>query len=252
MSILVLEKEEFFGYDALDRFIKLRGTEKSIFIHKMNLISPEGRELQLSHAKIYTKILDYIVRKVKERANETLQHAKHPENIEYVITIPSHWKYSKKDLMKTFNDAIKESGEIKGAKRTITVSKAEVVSPFLHEVKADVLCQNFNVDHLSFSDETKYAILDIGSSACELTILTAQKEGKDQADEPDRREWGTKSVEDGSLNFLNRIFGLDVMEDFERNKAELEELHLSFEKIKTNKNTFKLGAEPVEILYHLL
>ncbi|XP_062608090.1 heat shock 70 kDa protein 12B-like [Saccostrea cucullata] len=191
---------------------------------------------------MYTKILNFIVGRIKRQANFAPGGAAAEEHtIEYVIATPTHWKGTQ--LLNDFEEALQKTKEIEHAKSKVIVTKAEMVSPFLHELKADVLCQNFNVDHLSFEENTKYAILDIGTTACELTILTSKKDAKDQAGEPIRTPW-SKTVENLFLEMLDSMFGATVMNKFKTDKAGVLELLLSFEKIKTSKDIFKLNAKP--------
>ncbi|XP_062600777.1 uncharacterized protein LOC134262406 isoform X4 [Saccostrea cucullata] len=159
--------------------------------------------------------------------------------------------YIKKTRECTFYHKMEKIALInKESARWKLVTKAEVVSPFLHEVKADVLCQNFNVDHLSFEEGTKYAILDIGSTACELTILVSSKKGPDcVCGKPYRKKWG-EGVDQSFSNMINIIIGDDEMNTFQMdNSGEFQKLFFSFESLKTKKSSFKSSnLDGVELL----
>ncbi|XP_062600774.1 heat shock 70 kDa protein 12A-like isoform X2 [Saccostrea cucullata] len=246
-SILLAKDEELFGYEALQSYIKK--TRECTFYHKMEKIALANTGSEMCPKRIYRKILNYIADQVFDEANhESKECARKPKDIEFIITIPSYWK--DEDLGRILEDSVKKSKINKESARWKLVTKAEVVSPFLHEVKADVLCQNFNVDHLSFEEGTKYAILDIGSTACELTILVSSKKGPDcVCGKPYRKKWG-EGVDQSFSNMINIIIGDDEMNTFQMdNSGEFQKLFFSFESLKTKKSSFKSSnLDGVELL----
>ncbi|XP_061177576.1 uncharacterized protein LOC133186339 [Saccostrea echinata] len=130
--------------------------------------------------EVFQNIIGFLVKKIfKEiadhgsQAHEEMSRESGLFNMHCVITVPHHWKSHVEDLRGAFDRTMNDlNKDVK--KEQLHIKLREVaISPYINGVKASVTCLNFNVDNLTFNENTTYVNLHVGSKYCNLTFLKA-------------------------------------------------------------------------------
>ncbi|XP_062575179.1 uncharacterized protein LOC134237093 isoform X3 [Saccostrea cucullata] len=144
-------------------------------------------------------------------------------------------KFCKKGKVKhcTYFDEMHFESEIfpsDAAQKEIDILGAySAVSTFVHEVYEDVTCHNFKADNLKFTRGFQYAVLNIGSYACEISFLRVQTKGSNFVNQEYRFLEDT-APEKCFLQFLVDIFTKKPIERLEKeHPGEYYAMMYSFE-----------------------
>ncbi|XP_062571109.1 uncharacterized protein LOC134233134 [Saccostrea cucullata] len=187
--------------------------------------------------EIYQKLIVHLLGRIRgeiDKVKPSESKGKSELDIHYVFTVPVHWK----ENMKVFKDAILKAeiapGETINKEKLHLKFRRVAISPFIHGVKAKMLCLNFNVDFLSFRQNTTYALLHVGSTYCNLLFLQVDDLRKPDTilSRPFREKW-TLSPEENFLSIFEDIFTPTAVEQWKKNcHREYISLLYEFEKHK--------------------
>ncbi|XP_048736421.2 uncharacterized protein LOC125651731 isoform X2 [Ostrea edulis] len=209
--------------------------------------------------QIYRSIINYLLLKIHgeiDKAKDKNTKRRPELDIHYVLTVPNHWKRRLDKLKNAILGA--KIADQKVTKEKLHVKLRETaLSPFIHEVKAAVLCLNFNIDNMTLKENRTYAVLHVGSNHCSLAFphVDDSTQPDNISCEPYLQKW-EKMPEDRFLSFFKDIFTPTVIQKWmEEHHKEYISLMYQFEKqkIKMYQNTdddekfeFELSPVPFE------
>ncbi|XP_062608267.1 uncharacterized protein LOC134270108 [Saccostrea cucullata] len=206
-----------YGYDALDTYIdccKKRTADNYIYFDHLFLEQDEQdneiyvrdcNDKKVKAEEIITKFLKCAITSAKDEINDKIYKSKSPPaDIHFIFTVPNRWGKKKHEAMKKI---IKQLFQAESPRKKVDILFACLsVTPFLHEVKEEVLCHNFNVENLAFIDGTTYAVLNVGTYACEISFMTAFSHKTDTIYYQNFQHYGEDEPDKRFLRILIEIF----------------------------------------------
>ncbi|XP_061184982.1 uncharacterized protein LOC133192995 [Saccostrea echinata] len=226
-------KVEEFGDNAREKYIEnCEGSDKSVFLDELEIdkkVTETGKK-KMETTKIYQEMIRYLRRRIYKEIS-TSKDKKEEDEILHVITVPYHWHDKIENLRKVFEETL--SGHDK--KENLHIQLRELaISPYIHEVKASVLCLNFNVDNLTFKQHTTYANLHVGSKYCNLMFLKVEDFSKPDEilGETVQEKWDT-TPENRFMDKVAEVFSAQTVKVWkEQHHSEYVSLMCQFEEQK--------------------
>ncbi|XP_056007065.1 uncharacterized protein LOC125665779 isoform X6 [Ostrea edulis] len=170
------EKIDKIGKDATEKYLKMKkDLQKYKFFDKITLESDTVNETKVKSKEIFKRWAEKSFHILFCEIDTKFGAIPDEYKIEYVISADRHWK-SKRKIMR---DAVceiepgnmtKNRGYIKESD-IFFINKVQTIKFFMHGVKPDVTCFNFDVDNLRVDGSTTYAVLNVGFGSCHLTLL---------------------------------------------------------------------------------
>ncbi|XP_062605190.1 uncharacterized protein LOC134266984 [Saccostrea cucullata] len=143
-----------FGDDAREIYIENRdGYQDYIFLDELNVKKENVSEQHpLKTSQIYKQLINYLIRKIwKEMsdANPKEESLCKSCDVNYVITVPHHWKDEIKMLRKAFEEVMVDFHHTIQKDKLHIKLREVAISPYIHEVNDPVTCLNLNVDNMT-------------------------------------------------------------------------------------------------------
>ncbi|XP_062575178.1 uncharacterized protein LOC134237093 isoform X2 [Saccostrea cucullata] len=236
--LLYDNKLHSWGFDALKDYIKFckKGKVKHCtYFDEMHFESEDGKfYVRDSNGKkhiaeeIYKEYLKWATNHARHEIDKLYKSDKPKyDDIHFIFTVPNRWDERYHLALKEIINDIFPSD---AAQKEIDILGAySAVSTFVHEVYEDVTCHNFKADNLKFTRGFQYAVLNIGSYACEISFLRVQTKGSNFVNQEYRFLEDT-APEKCFLQFLVDIFTKKPIERLEKeHPGEYYAMMYSFE-----------------------
>ncbi|KAH3833377.1 heat shock 70 kDa protein 12A-like isoform X2 [Dreissena polymorpha] len=263
--LLLNEKQEFeaFGFAAEDKYSELAADEdhKKYFYFrrfkmrlyqqknlKRDTVIEDEQNKKMNAIKVFSIcikfLVDHCLTLIRLRVSEIKE-----SDIEWVLTVPAIWNDSSKQFMR---EAAKAAG-----------LKMDALTIALEPEAASLFCMHLPIENLvvsgakqtdvqqfsPFSVGQRYMVVDVGGGTVDITVHEVVAKGKlKELNHASGGAWGGTRVDAAFEEFLQKIVGKDVFEQFKSTYVEdWVELQRQFELKKRSIEPDKVGKETLQV-----
>ncbi|XP_053390534.1 heat shock 70 kDa protein 12A-like [Mercenaria mercenaria] len=221
-----------FGYEAENEYKDLmdEGEHENYFYFqrfKMMLHTRLGETLDrtitledamgrsLPALDVFSLSINYLVSDVMKAIEDKVTSRIKSEEILWVITVPAIWTDAAKQFMR---EAAVRAGI--NTERLIIALEPEAASVYCRHLPVDKTVDGKEVSISTFSEGTKYVVLDAGGGTVDITVHEVVSDGVKEIKAASGGGWGGTMVDKAFGGFLVEIFGPDVFDTFKKGETE--------------------------------
>ncbi|XP_062604445.1 uncharacterized protein LOC134266238 [Saccostrea cucullata] len=236
MSLLFTGKNTFFGNEAYDLYMK---EEKENWRYEDRLKLSKGD----TDSENYKEAIRHILKRLHNALNTCKKLSSDMRSrLHFVFVVPTYWSEEAKTRLRDeiLNREKEEKQQTIDSQRLFIEPSEVTLLPFIYEVKARVLCLNFNVENLNFNQgKNTYVVLQIGSACSELMFRKVKKYSGSEKNVKDKRQEWKKTPQERFTDLLISLYGNPAVVDWKQDhRREYIKILYEFDKLLKSRSKY--------------